>query len=284
MNFDLQSYKYGKALATKVGCNVVLSPEERGIMDVLDTIFDDVDIQSADFLNGYFEKIGHLQDFGSDSNFVCFFKKHEHVLKLLDMISINYEIDGDFIFIQSYNALDFLDIIYKNQKRINTNDEKYLKFIKWVTFDLQKNIPTCSFYSVLPDAVIPTKSRASDVGYDLTIIKKVKDIGSKTALYDTGIAVAPEFGYYTKIVPRSSIIKSGYMLTNSTGIIDGTYRGNLMICLTKIDDTMPDLTLPFKCCQLILDRSLHYKMKQVYDVNDLGNTNRGTGGFGSTNK
>ena len=74
------------------------------------------------------------------------------------------------------------------------------------------------------------------------------------------------------------------MLTNSIGIIDGTYRGHLMICLTKIDETMPDLILPFRCCQLILDRSLHYIMEDTETVDKLGYTNRGEGGFGSTNK
>ena len=57
-----------------------------------------------------------------------------------------------------------------------------------------------------------------------------------------------------------------------------------MICLTKIDETMPDLILPFRCCQLILDRSLHYIMEDTETVDKLGYTNRGEGGFGSTNK
>ena len=103
-------------------------------------------------------------------------------------------------------------------------------------------------------------------------------------MYDTGIIVCPDFGYYTKIIPRSSIIKTGYILTNSIGIIDGSYRGHLMICLTKIDDSLPDLKLPLKCCQLVLDRSLHYTTEEVLNLDELGSTDRGTGGFGSTNK
>ena len=134
------------------------------------------------------------------------------------------------------------------------------------------------------NAIIPSKSRASDVGYDLTIIEVTKEFGDKTVMYDTGIIISPEFGYYTKIVPRSSITKSGYMLTNSTGIIDPTYRGTLKICLTKVDDSMPNLKLPCKIAQLIIDRSIHYKMEEVTSLEKLGVTSRGEGGFGSTDK
>ena len=100
-------------------------------------------------------------------------------------------------------------------------------------------------------------------------------------MYDTGIIVQPDFGYYTKIVPRSSLVKSGYILKNSIGIIDGSYLGTLKIALTKIDDTLPDLTLPFCCCQLILDRFYHSELEEVYSFEE---TTRGEGGFGSTNK
>ena len=103
-------------------------------------------------------------------------------------------------------------------------------------------------------------------------------------MYDTGIIVAPDFGYYTKIVPRSSLVKSGYMLSNSIGIIDGSFRGSLKVVLTKVDDSFPDLTLPFCCAQLIIDKHMHYTMNEIKSVAELGVTARGEGGFGSTNK
>ena len=77
------------------------------------------------------------------------------------------------------------------------------------------------------NAVIPTKAGDQEVGYDLTAINFVKRLGTNTFMYDTGISVEPPAGYYTEIVPRSSIVKSGYILTNSIGIIDPTYRGTL---------------------------------------------------------
>ena len=121
----------------------------------------------------------------------------------------------------------------------------------------------------------------SDAGYDLTIISLYKTFSNKTKLYDTGIKIDIPNGYYVEIVPRSSISKSGYMLSNSIGIIDQGYKGNLYVALTKIDDEMPDLTLPFKCCQLLIKKQIYSKF---YETNEqLENSNRNIGGFGSTN-
>ena len=92
-----------------------------------------------------------------------------------------------------------------------------------------------------------------------------------------------EEGYYTEIVPRSSISKSGYMLANSIGIIDNNYRGNLMIALTKICDYTPEIELPFKCCQLIIRKQISANLFEVKS-NDFTETERNEGGFGSTSK
>ena len=80
-------------------------------------------------------------------------------------------------------------------------------------------------------AVFPTKSRMSDAGYDLTIIKLLKTKGN-VHFYTTGLTIIPEYGYYFNLHPRSSISKTGYMLANSTGIIDSTYTGPLIIAGT----------------------------------------------------
>ncbi len=126
---------------------------------------------------------------------------------------------------------------------------------------------------------LPTHALMGDVGIDLTAISLDKKIGSNTFMYDTDIAIQPPHGYYTEVIPRSSIVKTGYMLSNSIGILDECYRGNIKIVLTKIDPTMPDLQPPFTLCQLILRKS--YPMVPV-QVDCLENTQRGSKGFGST--
>lgn len=170
------------------------------------------------------------------------------------------------------NSLDFIDEFFKDES----------KFSHFPNLKLygNKEPPSCRFITTIDNAVKPYKARESDVGYDLTIIAVKKIINKKTTLYTTGICIDIDHGYYTEIVPRSSIIKSGYMLANSVGIIENSYRGELMIALTKIDDESPDITLPFKCCQLIIRQQHHAVFSQVDTLDD---SLRDTGGFGSTN-
>lgn len=133
------------------------------------------------------------------------------------------------------------------------------------------------------DAIVPSRAGDDEVGYDLTIIEKVKDLSSNTAMYDSYISVQPPSGIYFEIVPRSSISKTGYILTNSIGIIDPSYRGTLKVVLTKVDNTQPDIELPNTRFQLI-PRTFISGMFDVKCVNELSNTSRGSGGFGSTDK
>lgn len=69
------------------------------------------------------------------------------------------------------------------------------------------------------------------------------------------------------------------MLANSVGVIDADYRGDLLIALTKINEKAPDLQLPLKICQLIMRKREEFAMVEVEALDD---TERGAGGFGST--
>ena len=131
-----------------------------------------------------------------------------------------------------------------------------------------------------PNSVIPTKAHIEDIGFDVTIISIFKVVNDRITMYETGISVKPEDGYYVEIVPRSSFSKTGYVLANSIGVIDPNYRGTIKIAVIKVDNTMPDLPIPYKGFQLIVRKVENVTIKQV---EDLDSTDRGTGGFGSTN-
>lgn len=143
--------------------------------------------------------------------------------------------------------------------------------------------PNVRVYRSDPDAVLPSKERASDVGYDLTVIKECKKMGDykgAATLYDTGIQLQVAAGCYAEVVPRSSLSKSGYMLANGTGIIDPSYTGNLMVALVKVVPDAPDIQLPFRCCQIIFREQFHADIVVVHE--EIAKTTRGDGGFGST--
>jgi dUTP pyrophosphatase len=131
-------------------------------------------------------------------------------------------------------------------------------------------------------AVIPTKNGfQSDIGYDLTCIGIYKHLSDRVTLYETAVKVSPPPGYYIEIIPRSSMSGSNYALANSIGVIDPTFRGSLKVALWKINPLIPDIEFPFTLCQIVLRKA---EYTEIVQVESLDETDRGEGGFGSTNK
>jgi dUTP pyrophosphatase len=125
----------------------------------------------------------------------------------------------------------------------------------------------------------PEKKRISDAGYDLHLVKFIKEQDG-VYYYDTGVAIELPYGYYGLLAGRSSIAKSGYMLANSIGVIDNEYRGSLIVALIKIRPDVADLQLPNKLVQLLPIRQCFQALP--YEVPSLDETNRqDTGGLGS---
>lgn len=127
----------------------------------------------------------------------------------------------------------------------------------------------------------PTYSKAkknNDVGLDIPMLSDIiVPSGELSFKVPLGIKTEPTHGYM--LVPRSSIIKTTLRLSNSVGIIDKSYRGELMAVVDNIGDE--DITLKTGSCyfQIVsFDGILpSYTLK-----NNLSTTNRGAGGFGST--
>lgn len=187
------------------------------------------------------------------------------------------------------NALDFLEKIYRTSSSTTRLHRKYTRYLEWCNWvpslaGSGRNKYESALHSrwskTTKDAIAPFKERASDSGYDLTLLSIWKKIGMIT-FYDTGIKVLPDFGWYFMLVPRSSLAKSGYMLANSVGIIDRTYIGTIKVPLIKIDDSLPDIELPLRAVQIIPCPAVHAQMVEVKE-DELDESSRSTGGFGST--
>lgn len=134
-----------------------------------------------------------------------------------------------------------------------------------------------------PNAVIPTRGHPTDSGLDLTPVAIDKWIDANTVLLDTGIAVEPPDGFYTQVVPRSSMSKLGIIMPSSMGIIDASYRGSIKIPVRVLSRVVTSCTidklLNKRICQLLV-KPLH--ICEVVEVDDLSDTVRGDGGIGST--
>ena len=240
--------------------------------------------KSNQFVRAYIEKYASII---YDNINITFYNENtaDCIIKLYDIPCIRQKsINNLVIQFNSVNMVDLLGMIYSNYDCPYYNNYIY-------TYNNRdgKSIPCIKVFKTCDEAVIPSKARYSDAGYDLTIIKEHKRLTSNTAIYDTGIKLEIPNGYYVEIVPRSSISRSGYMLANNVGIIDQGYRGNLYVALTKINDETPDITdlanwrLPWKCCQMIVKKQIYSKLVFCDSgQDDIEKSNRGTGAFGST--
>lgn len=253
------------------------------------------------FISGYFRQNANISNIKHlpkcfllfyNQDFMDNFTKYIKIPKT-NCYSYNDSDYNKVIEYTSTNCIDLLGLIYKkNMKNTKINifnipfKNKYEECINWKNLLIRngicKKLDICKIYKDCPEAIIPSKGNESDVGYDLTIIKEFKQLTPSTILYDTGIKLCVDFGYYIQIVPRSSLSKSGYILANSIGIIEKSYSGNLLVALTKIDKKMPDLKLPFKCCQLIFQPQISLKIVEIQDIKKFEETTRGIGGFGSS--
>jgi dUTP pyrophosphatase len=124
----------------------------------------------------------------------------------------------------------------------------------------------------------PERAKIGDAGYDLCAAT-VEDLGDRIKV-GTGISVQPAAGWYCEVYSRSSNTKKGIMLMNSVGIIDNGYTGEIMCIFYK---TRNDATILVgdRIAQLIPKR---YAMVNIEEVEELNNTQRGAGAFGSTGK
>ena len=144
---------------------------------------------------------------------------------------------------------------------------------------------TVKFRKLVPEAVTPRYAQDGDAGMDLTATSfRFTDTFMD---YGTGIAVEIPSGHVGLLFPRSSITKapSGVSLKNSVGVIDSNYRGEILVRFEKpthecyVQDHIP--VVGDKIAQLLV---IPYPRVHLEEVQELSDSNRGDGGFGSTDK
>ena len=234
-----------------------------------------------EFVKAYIERYGCIRN---DTMNITFYNEQlaDSFVKLYAIPYIRP--NGAKIHVIQYNSVNMIDLlgmIYSNYDCPYYNNYIY----GYNNNQGDVSIPIIKVFKADDEAVMPSKTRYSDAGYDLTIIREYKVLTPDTSLYDTGIRLEIPNGYYVEIVPRSSMSRSGYILANSVGIIDQGYRGNLYIALTKINAAnaaadAPELTMPWKCCQMIVKKQIYSRL--VVCDKEIEKSSRDTGAFGST--
>lgn len=134
------------------------------------------------------------------------------------------------------------------------------------------------------DAVLPIRAHEGDAGIDLTcttITQEINECGQLIIVYHTGLAMEIPEGYVGLIFPRSSISNKALAFCNSVGVIDAGYRGEIMAKMRSTTDVVPAVYKPGeRFAQLVITPIAGYS---IAEVTELSETDRGEGGFGSTN-
>jgi dUTP pyrophosphatase len=135
-----------------------------------------------------------------------------------------------------------------------------------------------------PALPLPAAAHPGDAGYDLRAREAVvlPPSGGRAAV-PTGIAVAIPPGWAGLVLPRSGLaIRHGLTCLNAPGLIDAGYRDEIRVILVNHDPTEPfKIEVGDRIAQLVIQEVAPIEWDEV---DDLGQTTRGRGGFGSTGR
>ena len=141
-----------------------------------------------------------------------------------------------------------------------------------------------------PTAKMPLRAHIDDAGADLFVDEIERD-NYGNIVYKTGLAFEIPIGYVGLLFPRSSNAKTDLRLTNCVGVLDSGYRGNVMFKyrptyerpmpwgMERYSDT--DYKVGDRCGQIIV---IPIPEVEFMEVEELSESERGTGGYGSTGK
>jgi len=135
-----------------------------------------------------------------------------------------------------------------------------------------------------PDARKPSKGSANAAGWDLYSLESVDVPFRSSVKLRTGIHVAIPLGFEGQVRARSSLGSKGLILPHSIGTIDSDYRGELFVLMTWIGGGDSYLVKSGeRIAQLVITPIPEVEFKESR-LEELGETERGRGGFGSTGR
>ena len=132
------------------------------------------------------------------------------------------------------------------------------------------------------DVSLPKYETSGSSGMDLAadIVTSIGINPGKTAIIPTGLAVSIPDGFEIQIRPRSGLAaKMNITVLNTPGTIDADYRGEIKVILINLSDKVFVVDKGLRIAQMVVCPIIQ---AQLEEVDELNNTDRGKGGFGST--
>tara|TARA_B110000444_G_scaffold261328_1_gene312661 strand:+ start:3552 stop:4001 length:450 start_codon:yes stop_codon:yes gene_type:complete len=141
---------------------------------------------------------------------------------------------------------------------------------------------TIEFAKLSQDAKLPTQGSPQAAGWDLYALEEIIVERRKSSMIKTGLAVAIPEGWEGQIRCRSSLGKKGMIMPNGIGTIDSDYRGELMVLATWIGEGDSfTVSKGERVAQLLFAPVPKVTIVET-EYENLGDTERGKGGFGSS--
>jgi len=132
------------------------------------------------------------------------------------------------------------------------------------------------------EAIIPAYQSEEAAGFDLHSIEDYVLKTGERKLINTGLAFETEPGYEVQIRPRSGLaFKHGITVLNSPGTIDSDYRGEIKVLLINLGSEDFEIKKGERIAQAVVAPVIQ---AEILEVDELNDTKRGKGGFGSTGK
>jgi len=128
---------------------------------------------------------------------------------------------------------------------------------------------------LLPAAVLPAYAKPNDAGLDVFAVSKKES--DRYVEYGTGLAFELPEGHVMLVFPRSSVSDKDLVLANSVGVLDTGYRGELKLRFRKTGSA--DYNIGDRIGQIIV---IPIPVVEFEEVDELSDSVRGNGGFGST--
>ena len=137
------------------------------------------------------------------------------------------------------------------------------------------------FKKLNENAIMPSQGTLGSAAFDFYTIEDTSIDCGDTKVLKTGLSVEIPLGYYLAIYPRSSTgFKTPLRLSNSVGIIDSDYRGEIGLIFTNTSNsTSYSIKKGERLAQGIIQKSIQC---ELLEVDELSETERNTGGIGST--
>jgi dUTP pyrophosphatase len=139
------------------------------------------------------------------------------------------------------------------------------------------------FKKLHPSAKLPVKGSLGAACFDVYATEILIDDNNRTVTYKLGFATEFSKDWMGIVVSRSSISKYDYVMANSIGIIDSDYRGEWMVKFKYIGLSPHPINIPYdigdRIAQIFFTVAVFTNFQEVEELED---SQRGTGGFGST--